>query len=623
MRDWRAIIAARFAETDTGDPATSAEIIDEIAQHFEQRERELRRSGAPDASVDARLEQELNELDPEVVLAIRVSQARAGNPAAVEGATFGGWVDGLARDVTVAWRSLRRTPGVTSVIIASLAVALGANTAIFSLTDAMYLRRLDVPHAEQLVRVDALRDGRPWLLPYSAFRGVRSTPTVPKVAGFRFEGVVATTGSGDERRFWLDMVTGEFFDLVGIAPLVGRTITAADEQSAAHVIVVSETYWRQHLGARPDVLGQVLRMNDTPFTIVGVMPSRYHGLHFAHQFQAAAPFTVSLNGFANTASLATSIVARLDVRKEPEPQRAAMAAAVQACCAQGDAPYRGDERRATNLRVVFPDDPPYGDSDRRADAAKGLAVQLTDASRGLQWGRDLRNRYRAAVIGMVAAVVLLLLIACANVATLLLVRGELRAREFAIRRSLGASAGRVRLQLFVEALELCVVGAAVGVPFAWMITTLLARALPPSAQALGDVIAWRENGRVIAITLGITALCAIATSLWPAWRAGREELATTLSGTRARGGRRSIGQRVLAIGQISAAMVLITAALLFVATMRNLTRTAGGYGSRDVLLAQVNARDLPDSGATRNATIETLRYELQQLTSEFLARTRI
>ncbi len=194
-----------------------------------------------------------------------------------------GWIEGLVRDVVVGWRSLRRSAGATSVIVVSLALVLGANTAIFSLTDAMYLRRLDLPDPSQLVRVDALRNGGVASLSYTRFQKLRSAPGLPKVAAFRFEGVEAVTTSGDTQRFSLDLVTGDYFHLIGIAPLIGRTIDAQDEASAAEVVVVSEDYWRQHLEARADVLGQTLRLNGRLFTIVGVMPSRYRGLHFAHR----------------------------------------------------------------------------------------------------------------------------------------------------------------------------------------------------------------------------------------------------------------------------------------------------------------------------------------------------
>src|SRR5262249_16264039 len=143
--------------------------------------------------------------------------------------TLSGWFDGLARDVVVGYRSLRRTPGVTTVIVLSLAIVLGANAAIFSLTDAMYLRRLDIPNAEQLVGIDVLRDGRSWSVPYDAFRAIRTAPAVPRMVGFRFEGVAVKTPSGDEQALTLELVTGEYFDFVGIKPLVGRAIRPDDE----------------------------------------------------------------------------------------------------------------------------------------------------------------------------------------------------------------------------------------------------------------------------------------------------------------------------------------------------------------------------------------------------------
>jgi predicted permease len=614
MRDWKTVIARRFAKHGVLDPATETEIVEELAEHFAQRESELVRPGASPDSIDARLEQELNELDLETLIAIRRRRTNAVPAVSMETRpTVSGWLDGLARDVIVGWRSLRRTLGVTTVIAVSLAIVLGANTAIFSLTDAMYLRRLDIPKAEQLTSVEAVRDGRFWSIPYSGFRSIRSAPGVPKMAGFRFEGVAITTDAGDEQRLTLELVTGEYFDLVGIKPLVGRTVSLADETNAAQVVVVSEKYWREHLGARADVLGQPLRVNDKVFTIIGVLPARFRGLHFAHQFQLAAPFTVTPMGFPDLRILTTNVVARFQSRSDHSPQRAALDAAIRACCEKIGALSSRDEGRASNLRMVQVDDPPYSYRATEARPGAGLAVQLIDASRGLTWGRELRARYKSAILVMVAAATLLLFVVCANVATLLLVRGEWRSREFAIRRSLGASVGRVRRQLFIEALEVSLLGGVLGLFLAWMITTLLTRALPPSARALGDVIAWRANTGIIAMTIGVTALCAIASSLWPARRAGRDELAMSLAGNRARGSGSWMGQRLLAIGQISAAMVLITAAWLMVATSRNLTRGAGGYGSRDVVLGQVSTYQIGDTATNGKAAIEDLRQDLLHL----------
>jgi predicted permease len=613
MRDWRAVIAQRFASHTSLDPATEAEVVDELTQHFEQRETELRQAGDSPAAIDARLEQELSELDVESLVAVRRRRPHAELAVPMDTKpTFAGWLDGLARDVVVGYRSLRRTSGVTTVIALSLAIVLGANTAIFSLTDAMYLRRLGIPDAKQLVSVEIMRDGRSASIPYSAYRALRTAPGVPRMAGFRFEGVEVKGSADDVQRLTLELVTGEYFDFVGIRPLVGRTISLADEASAAQVLVVSEEYWRHHLGARSDVLGQPLRVSDKLFTIIGVMPSRFSGLHFAHRFQLAAPFTVTPMGFPDIRILSTNVVARLEHGTGPSAQRAALDAAIRACCTKVDQNQR-DERIASNLRPVRVDDPPISHWTNQVRPGSGLTLQLTDASRGLTWGRELRGRYKSAVLVMVGAAVLLLFVVCANVATLLLVRGEWRAREFAIRRSLGASIGRVRRQLFIEALEVTVLGGALGLFFAWTITTLLARALPQSARTLGEVIAWRANARVIAVTFGIAVLCAVVSSLWPARRAGRDELTASLAGGRARGSGSWSGQRILAVGQVSAALVLISAAWLLVATTRNLTRGAGGYGSRDVVLGQVSAHEIGDTVTNGTEVIAALRDDLVHL----------
>lgn len=609
MRDWRAMLELRFRD-EAWDPATQAELLEELTQHFELRANELTAQGVTEENIASRFEQEIAELDPEILIAARTNAP----PALVESTgSRSRWFDGFARDVVVGWRSLRRTPGLAAVVILSLALVLGANSTIFSVTDAMYLRRLDLPSPEQLVRVDVLRDGRHTWLPYSQFEDLRTAPGLPIFAAYRFEGVEAITPAGDTQRLWLDLVTGSYFDLVGIKPLVGRTLDANDEATHANVVVVSEDYWRVHLGGRPDILGQTLRLTDKPFTIVGVMPRRYGGLHFAHRFQMAAPFTVSPTGFSDLGILATTIVARLDPARGEGAQRSAFGAAVHACCADR-LPPRHDTARSS-LQFVTVDDAPFHEDTQNTVSTRGLTVELTDASRGLAWGRDFRARYKGALFGVIGGVVLLLLIACANVATLLLVRGESRAREFAIRRSLGASIARVRRQLFVEALELCLLGATLGVPLAWVGTTLLARVLPASARPLGNVITWRMDVRLVAMTLAMTTFCAVVTSLWPARRLGRDELLGALAGSRKQvlGGLTS--HRILAVSQIALSMILITAAWLFVATIRNLTGSAGGYGSRDVLLTQIAVHRIGEPVTENTPTLDQIRRELLQLST--------
>jgi predicted permease len=610
MHDWREMLEQRF-RGETRDPATQSELLEELSQHLELRASELRAQGISEESIRSHLEQEIAELDAESLIAARRNPTRSYGAVPT---SRGGWFDGLARDLVVGWRSLRRTLGLTAVVILSLALVLGANSTIFSLTNAMYLRRLDLPSPGQLVRVDVVRDGRITSLPYAQFESLRSSAGQLTFAAYRFEGVEVTTPPGDTQRLWLDLVTGSYFDLIGIRPLLGRTLDAQDEASHANVVVVSEDYWCAHLDAREDVLGQTLRLSEKPFTIVGVLPSRYRGLHFAHQFQMAAPFTASPTGFSDLGILATTIVARLDPARDPRAQRSAFAAAIRACCADRAPPGR-NTALTSPLQFVAVDDPPYHEDLQQATSARGLTVELTDASRGLAWGRDFRARYKAALIGVVGGVLLLLLIACANVATLLLVRGESRAREFAIRRSLGASVARVRRQLFVEALELCLPGAVLGIALAWIATTLLSHALPASARPLRDVIAWRVDVRFILATLAMTTFCAVVTSLWPTRRLGRDELLGALAGARKQVVSGLASHRALAVGQIALSMILITAAWLFVATIRNLTESDGGYGSRDVLLAQISVRRLGEPVIETTPTLDRLRNDLLHIST--------
>jgi predicted permease len=517
--------------------------------------------------------------------------------------------DNLGRDVRYGWRTLRRSPGFTTAITLSLAIVIGANTALFGLVDAMFLRRLPLPNAEQLASVKPVSDGRPMSVTYAQYQMVKASAAMPPVEAYRFEGVTAVTQTGEHTDLWIDLVTGGYFQLLGVKPLIGRLLDAQDERAAAPVAVVSEAFWTRYLGRSPDVLGRPIHLNDMTFTVVGVTPARFAGIHFARRFQIAIPFTLSPMGYPDARRLAATMVARLDDRRARASQVASIDGAFRACCLDAATPNTQRDARASEVHVVAVDDPPIHETMSRSDrAGTGIHVVVTDASRGVTSGVDFRDRYRSALVATMAGVLLLLLIACANVATLLLARGESREREFAVRRSLGAGAARIRVQLFIEGLELAFGGALLGFVFAALGTKLLLHVLPRSASPLGDVIAWRSSGVVIAFTAGIMIVCAVGTSLWPARRAGREELVASLAGAR-----RPIvsswgADRVLVVAQIALAIVLSTAATLFVPTVRNMTRTEGGYRTRNVLLASLNTRQLvDDKQAMQIASADVLR----------------
>ncbi|HEY4219105.1 MAG TPA: ADOP family duplicated permease [Gemmatimonadaceae bacterium] len=612
MLDWRQEIHARLASLRL-DAATEADIAEEMAQHIED---ELREIPPYVEDRDARVRAILDGFDIAALretMRVRASQRAAAAPPPVGSRAIGrNVIDLVRRDVVYGWRSLWRTKAATTAIILSLAIVIGANTAIFGLVDAMFLRRLPLPKAEQLVAVTPVENGRAVSVSYEMYKQLKDATALP-IEGLRTEGVSVvpmTTPAGDQTNLWADLVTGGYFNLLGVKPLVGRMLNKQDEQAALPVAVISEEFWTTHLGHRPNVLGTQLRIDDMTVTVVGVAASGFTGVYFAHHFQVALPFTISPEGITNFSRLSLTLIGRAVTGNTRTGLTASIDGAYRACCLDASDNSRlHPQGSSVGLHLVTVDDPPLAWAESHYETGvPGIHVLLNDASRGLPWDVDYRDRYRSVLLATMAAVLLLLAIACANVATLLLARGETREREFAVRRSLGASAGRVRLQLLIEGLEVVAVGGALGFALAAMGTKLLLHALPLSAAPLGNSIAWRSSGVMIAFTSAIILICAIATGLLPAQRAGREQLLGSLTGSRRHAVPMWRADRVLVVTQLTLAIVLTTAAALYVSTVHNLTRDDGGYRTRQVLLVRLQARDRDlDRSALRSDYESVLR----------------
>jgi predicted permease len=246
------------------------------------------------------------------------------------------------------------------------------------------------------------------------------------------------------------------------------------------------------------------------------------------------------------------------------------------------------------VRAPAPDAPTSAFGFWEDDADASPHVQTIDASHGITWSTDFRGQYRTVLIALMGGVALLLLIACANVGTLLLARAAARQREFAVRLSLGASRGRMLRQLLTETLILAAAGTVLGVLLAWLATTALLHELPSNAIQLGDVIAWRVSPAILSFSVATMLACAIVSGLWPARRASRVDVRSALSGAD-RPGQRAYSTRAeqtLVWIQVALALVLASTATLFVATLRNLERGNGGFHTRQALVARLDLRHI-------------------------------
>ncbi len=612
--DWSAELRARLAKAEL-DPAREAEIVDELAQHLEDQCAELMGGGR---TIEQARRELLAQLDdpasgfPDRLLE-RHWAVRTATPARLGGRpTARGMLASIWYDLRYGARGLARAPGMTAVIVLSLGVVIGANTAIFGLLDALLLRPLPLPHPEQLVTLRPMNNGYKAELYYSDYQTLIRTPGLPKIEGYSFDPAIVATGT-DTTDLWVESVTGGYFDLLGAPPLLGRTVLRNDDATNSRVVVVSEAYWRQHLGGRNDVIGKPLLIDDQEYTLIGVMPKTYHDAFFAHQFTMAVPFSTGPFVGEDRTLRSVALIARLPHGTRDIALSRRLTVAYRQCCVE--APIPSTAMAAPHQPRTLPTDPPIGAFGFWEDASDTTPhIQVVDASRGITWHVDFRAQYRPVLLAMMAGVLVLLLIACANTSTLLLARAAARQREFAVRLSLGASRARMLRQLMTETLELALLGVGLGLVLAWIGTVMLLHELPSNALQLGDVIAWHVTPAILAFTVLVLVGCTLVVGVWPARRATSLNLQSVLSGSQraARHGRHWSPERVLATLQITMALVLASAAALFVATLHNLERGDGGYHTRQLLLARLDlrysslAKNLPNAAQTMLDAVQRL-----------------
>jgi predicted permease len=474
------------------------------------------------------------------------------------------WIESLGRDLRDAARLLRRSPGFAFVAIASLALGIGANTAVFSVFDALVFKPLPVREPDRLVQIIP-RPNRPDSS-YPVWEHIRDRREM-------FDGVCAWTQDApievgliqDRTLVPLDTqwVSGDFASVLGLHAERGRWLDLNDERAAAEggtkAAVISDAFWRTHLGAKDDVIGSVVMTNSFPITIVGVAAPDFLGMDVGSAFDLVLPITAAPKGFLETPMFSwVSIFARL---KPGEPIEAALAAIRAAQPAIREATLPKELR--SDSRDAYLRDP----------------MILVSAATGRS---SLRPRYRDPLTLVMAGVALLLLVTCANLTNLLLARAETRRHEIGVRLALGASRKRLVRQLLVESLLLSTIGAAAGLLVSAWSSRLLVRQLSTDVTrvALALPLDWR--------VLGFATLAAVLTTLVvglvPAFRATRvvPHAALAARGRAIATASGRLGRALVAV-QIALSFVLLTGAGLLGRTFLALDGADLGFNPAPVL----------------------------------------
>ncbi|HMC57358.1 MAG TPA: ABC transporter permease [Gemmatimonadaceae bacterium] len=542
---------------DTGrTESLSRDIEREVAFHMNERVEELRAQGHSEE--DARM----------------LARRLFGNPTfqreQTRDADVVRWFDSLLGDVRYGLRALRRSPAFTAVAILSLALGIGANTGIYTLVDAIVLRPLPVPHAERLAQVTGSDEGfGVWTNPiWEAIRDRQNA----------FEHVAAFSGTmfrlgagGEERRTAGSLVSGDYFQLFDVQPVLGRMLTTNDDvRGCPATAVLSYGFWQREYGGR-DVVGQTIALDAKPFQIVGIARPGFTGPEVGRDVGVWVPlcadavFRPESSGLDERSNWWLEIIGR-----RAETMSLAQAGA----------------RLKTMAPAVFAATVPPNWSVKGKEEYLTRALFARDAASGVS---DIRQRYTKALLVMMGAVGLVLLIACANVANLLLVRAASREREVAIRLAVGAGRARLVRQLLTESIMLAALGATLGLFVTQWGTRALVALISNQDTQLSVHTAF--DLRVLVFTAAITTITALIFGLVPAWRGTRiSPQAAMKAGGRgvAEGGhRRFTLSKSLVVAQVALSLTLLVGAALLIGSLRNLSTVNPGFTPRGVIITSV------------------------------------
>src|SRR5215217_3685122 len=486
-------------------------------------------------------------------------------------------------DVRFALRTLRRAPLFTTLAALSIALGIGANTAIFTLVDQVVLRPLPIPAPDQLVQlqIDGTFSGNTWgdgsEISYPMYQDIRDRNAVFSGVCARFEWPMHLSGGGATERVNGELVSGTYFPVLGVGSARGRVIAPADDRvyGGHPVAVLSFDYWTSRFSSDPRIVGRKILLNGQPFSIIGVSRQGFHGVDIGYATQVFVPMMMKpqLTPGWNFLEDRRSRFARVFARLRPGVTAERAQAALQ--------PFFRAMRQQEIKDASFTSASPYA---KREFLRASLKV--VPAAQGHSGLRDFVTRPLWTLMAIVTGV---LLIACANVAGLLIARGMARQREIAIRIALGGSRLRVVQQLLVETVVLSLIGAAGGLLLASWGTSILLALFVDDPSAAGT-LSGSPDARVIGFTVGLALATALVCGLVPALQATTPSLAPTLkdqAGTVVGGGRVRL-RKALVVAQVALSLLLLIGAGLFVRSLRNLLAQDPGFKTSNLVAFTVD-----------------------------------
>jgi predicted permease len=584
----------------------------------EQRNREIDEELC--AYIEAAAEEKMRRGMPRDA-AERAARVEVGSAAVVRHRVWStNWesvVESLGQDVRFGIRQLLKSPGFSLVAILSLALGIGANTAIFTLINDLLLKSLPVYKPEQLVSfgrsvgggiLGSVRPGATDMFTYDFYKRIeREHAPFEDVAAFGSFPIQVSVRRGGESgaatQAWTGLVSGTFFDVAGVEPVLGRALNAADTEAPGRnaVAVISHRYWQQALASDPSVIGRTMTINGTLFTVIGVMPASFYGVELNEEMPDMwLPLTMQQVVMQQQqGSLLDSgglfwlhMIAR---------RRTGVSVAQAQAWTTTQLHHFLTDREGTALSAV-----------RRREIASSF-VPLVPIGAGIS---HLRDSYQAPLAVLMGVVVLVLLIACANLANFLLAKAASREREFTTRLALGSSRRRIVRQILTETLLLAFTGGAVGLLLAFLGTRALIRFVV--GQDAHTALCATPDLHVLAFTSAICLVTGILFGLAPALRVSRMNASGALNATArtigSSGGRSGrLLPKTLVVVQVMLSLVLLAVAGLFVRTLHNLRNQDLGFNRTSLLLVNTNAKFAGYKPEHLNALYERILTRVGQL----------
>ena len=507
------------------------------------------------------------------------------------------------KDITFGLRMLAKSPGFTAIAVITLALGIGANTAIFSLMNQVLLRELPIKNPDQLeiLRAPGPKSGHistdgdsTESFSYPMYRGLRDTNAVFSgiLARYGFAASVASRGQTD--RATGEVVTGNYFEVLGVQPAIGRVFSQDDDRvpGAQPVVVLSHSYWTRHFGGDPSVLNKVLLINNVEMTVVGVSQAGFSGVQVGKTPDLYVPMmmTQQMTQYGETLDRWNDYWMTLLARRKPGVSEKQAEAGINAA-----------------YKPLLEEQLPQMKSSWNEQKRKQFLEKKILLSSGARGRTVVQRDSGAQIITLFVMVALVLLIACTNVANLLLARGAARQREFAIRTALGASRGRMVRQLLIESLLCAFGGGALGL----LLGTWLMRILTPIVGANTGIRGLTQNldTGVLVFAIGATLLSGILFGIIPSWRVTRLGVSDVIKdqGSTSSASVAHVGfRKLLVAGQVAFTMLLLAGAGLFMRSLWNLRNQDLGLKTDNVITFSIqpslNGYDTPRSIALLDQT---------------------